>query len=308
MTAPTITDEVLTAFAETIGADGPVAVEGRRTRWALGGELAANTRLVSAPAGVVAYQPAEMTVRVRAGTPVAELDAALAEHGQRSALPARGGTVGGALAVGENDLCTLGRGSVRSAVLEIRYVSGEGELVTGGGPVVKNVSGFNLPKLMVGSLGSLGLFAEAVLRTNPIPQVGRWLAAARVDPTEVFDALLRPSAVLWDGTSTWVLLEGHLPDVEAEADALERLASFREVDGPPALPPHRWRLPPAAITTLDTAATGSFVASIGVGTTWAEHAQPPQRPDRTSLEIEDRMKALFDPAGRLNPGRRPGRG
>ena len=106
-----------------------------------------------------------MVVTVRAGTTVAELHETLAAAGQTSALPDRGGTVGGAVAVGENRLDRLGRGSARRR-LQVRYVSAEGEIVTGGGPVVKNVSGFNLPKLIVGSLGTLGLIAEVVLRTN----------------------------------------------------------------------------------------------------------------------------------------------
>src|SRR4051812_7469403 len=104
-----------------------------------------------------------MTVRVRVGTTVAELHEALRAHGQRSALPERGGTVGGAIAVGHNDLHVLGRGRVRDAVLQLRYVSADGRLITGGGTTVKNVSGFDLPRLMVGALGTLGVLAEAVL-------------------------------------------------------------------------------------------------------------------------------------------------
>ena len=82
-----------------------------------------------------------MTILVRAGTTVADLHATLAEHGQRTGLPERGGTIGGALAVGENHLCALGRGRVREALLQVRYVSAEGRIVTSGGPTVKNVSG-----------------------------------------------------------------------------------------------------------------------------------------------------------------------
>ena len=149
---------------------------------------------------------------------------------------------GGAVAVGENRLDRLGRGSARDAVLQVRYVSAEGEIVTGGGPVVKNVSGFNLPKLIVGSLGTLGLIAEVVLRTNPLPPVQRWIRAERVDPRDIRDALLRPGAVLWDGTSSWALVEGHEVDVDAEVDKLATLADIADVDGPPELPPHRWFL------------------------------------------------------------------
>ena len=242
MSTLTSADQALHEFAALVGADDPIAVEGKRTRWHLGGPLDESARLVKAPTGIVDYQPSEMVVTVRAGTTVAELHETLAAAGQTSALPDRGGTVGGAVAVGENRLDRLGRGSARDAVLQVRYVSAEGEIVTGGGPVVKNVSGFNLPKLIVGSLGTLGLIAEVVLRTNPLPPVQRWIRAERVDPRDIRDALLRPGAVLWDGTSSWALVEGHEVDVDAEVDKLASLADIADVDGPPELPPHRWLL------------------------------------------------------------------
>src|SRR4051812_14537728 len=165
----TVVDEVLQEFAAQVGESGPVAIEGSRTRWSVGGELASGTRLLRAPAGILEHIPDEMTVRVRVGTTVAELHRVLAEAGQHTALPDRGGTVGGALAVGENDVRVLGRGWIRQSLLQVRYVSAEGRVVKGGGPTVKNVSGFDLPRLMVGSLGTLGLLAEVILRTNPIP-------------------------------------------------------------------------------------------------------------------------------------------
>ena len=160
-----------------------------------------------------------MTVTVRAGTPVAELHAELEAKGQRTALPERGGTVGGALVVGENDICALGKGRVRESLLQVRYVSAEGRVVTSGGPTVKNVSGFDLPRLIVGSLGTLGLVAEATLRTNPIPPTTRWLRAEAVDTAAVLGAVLAPGAVLTDGTHTWVEIAGHGPDVAVEADS-----------------------------------------------------------------------------------------
>lgn len=116
-------DPVLAEFAAEVGADGPVAVAGGRTRWTVGGPLDPGARVLSAPTGVVDYKPEEMTIQVRTGTTVAELDETLAAKGQRCALPDRGGTIGGALATGENDHRALGRGLVRHAVLQVRYVS-----------------------------------------------------------------------------------------------------------------------------------------------------------------------------------------
>lgn len=306
MTALATTDPVLRAFADMVGDTDPIAVQGGGTRWHLGGVLHESARLVEAPTGIVDYQPSEMIAVVRAGTLVADLHATLREAGQTSALPDRGGTVGGAIAVGENRLDRLGRGSVRDAVLQVRYVAADGQLVTGGGPVVKNVSGFNLPKLLVGSLGTLGLIAEVVIRTNPLPPVQRWIRAEKVDPRDLRDVLLRPGAVLWDGTSSWALVEGHEVDVAAECERLRAVADLVDVDGPPDLPPYRWNLSPTDAAHVDRDIDGSFIASIGVGTVWADQAQGSRDADPVAAQISQRAKDLFDPSGRLNPGRRPG--
>lgn len=303
--APVITDETLLAFAAEVGAAGPVAVEGARTRWERGGAIVEDTRLVRAPRGIVAYDPAEMTVQVRVGTPVTELHAELAAAGQRTALPDRGGSVGGALAVGEDDVCVLGVGRVRTALLQLRYVSAEGRLVTAGGPTVKNVSGFDLPRLMVGSLGTLGLFAEAIVRTNPIPEVSAWFVSDDADAFIARDVLFRPSAVLWDGARTWIAIEGHAADVAAQRQALAAAGSFVAAEGPPRLPPHRWSLRRSELRHLDDVALGGYVASVGTGTVFAQRRQPAAAPDPAVTQLAARAKALFDPDGRLNPGRDP---
>lgn len=299
-------DPVLHGFAEEIGAEGPVAVVGGRTRWELGGTSPAGTRLVAAPAGIVAYAPSEMTVQVRAGTTVAALAAELAERGQRVALPDRGGTVGGAVAVGENPEDVLGRGRLRDAVLQVRYVSAEGRLVTGGGPVVKNVTGYNLPKVMTGSLGTLGLLAEFVLRTNPVPEATRWLVASGVDPRVVFDSLHAVGEVLWDGDTVWVRLEGHGRDLDDETRMLAGIAGFTEVDGPPSRPPHRWSLTPSAALERPTGAEGRVLVSVGVGLAWCDTPAPVRSVDPAVAAVAARLKSGFDPGGRLNPGRTVG--
>jgi glycolate oxidase FAD binding subunit len=245
---------------------------------------------------------------------VADLVAALAESGQRCALPERGGTVGGAVAVGEHHDELLGRGTLRASVLEVRYVAADGRLVRGGGPTVKNVTGFDLPRLITGSLGTIGLVAEVVLRTNPVPAERRWIRAGGVDPFVVRDLLLRPGAILWDGRATTVLLEGYGPDVDADARRLAALGDVTDVEGPPHLPAQRWSLAPAdlrhaATLTSSTGAVSngasSFVASIGTGTLWADVAQPARLVDSGAAIVAARVKANFDPTGRLNPGRDP---
>ena len=307
MSSLTSTDRLLHAFVDEVGSEGPVAVTGKQTRWSIGGSPTEGTRFVDAPAGIVDYRPAEMTVVVRAGTTVVELEATLGEAGQRTALPQRGGTVGGAVAVGESHLEALGRGPMRNGVLQVRYVSSEGQLVTGGGPTVKNVSGFNLPKLLTGSLGTLGLIGELILRTNPIPPTRQWFRTEAIRAREVFDTARAAACILTDGESTHVLLEGHGIDVAAEVARLEILGDLTAVDAPPELPPHRWSLAPAELPGLDETSRhpDPFVASVGVGMMYTNSPQPQRPLDPATKVVGDRMKALFDPTGRLNPGRNP---
>jgi FAD/FMN-containing dehydrogenase len=303
----------LEAFAAEVGGAGagPVTAVGGRTQWSVGGAPASEVREVRAPEGVVELVPAEMTVRVRAGTTVADLDRALAEAGQTVALPDwPGATVGGVLAVGRSGVRRLGWGPVRDTVLEARFVTAEGRLVKAGGPTVKNVSGYDLCRLLVGSLGTIGLLGEVVLRTRPVPSASRWLrgSAPEADPFAVERTLYRPNAVLWDGATTWALLEGHAADVDAQADLAGTLGLH------PCQPqlrpdlgalPHRRSLPPHELAATDLGPAGSFVAEVGVGI--VHQAAPPEaRPLPPPLAgLHRRVKAAFDPGGRLNPGRDP---
>ena len=294
------------AFAAEVGPAeaGPVAAEGGRTQWTAGVvdlDAADAARPVRAPAGVVAVEAADMTVRAGAGTLVTDLDAALDEVGQAVALPSwPGATVGGVLAVGHSGLRRLGWGPVRDTLLEVRYVSAEGRAIKAGGPTVKNVSGFDLCRLLVGSLGTLGLLAEVVLRTRPAPAAERWLAG-EVDPFALLRRLHRPAAVLWDGTTTWVLLDGHPADVEAEA----AVAGLPDAPGPPDLPAHRWSLRPSELAGLAGDGSGPFVAEVGVGVVHRSSPAPGRPVDAAVAGLHRRLKSVFDPTGRLGPGRDP---
>jgi glycolate oxidase FAD binding subunit len=299
--------DALAAFAAAVGPAeaGPVVAVGGRTQWDVGVvDPAPIAREVTPPAGIVALEAADMTVRVRAGTTVTELDAALAAVGQTVALPPwPGATVGGVLAVGHSGVRQLGWGPVRDVLLEARVVSAEGRLIKAGGPTVKNVSGYDLCRLLVGSLGTLGLIGEVVLRTRPLPAAERWLAG-HADPFALVAQLYRPASVLWDGTTSWVLLDGHPSDVDAEA----ALTGLTEVAAPPDLPPHRWSLRPSELPALSMApegAPGRFVAEVGTGVVHADVPAPPRPVDRHVADLHRRLKAAFDPTGRLNPGHDP---
>jgi len=282
----------LTPFADEVGAAGPVTIVGAATR----GGAVPGVRHVSAPAGVDWIEPAEMTVCCGAGTTVADLDEALSSDGQSVAIPPTG-TVGGALSVGASGIRRLGYGPVRDTLLQARYVSSAGEVVTAGGPTVKNVSGFDLCRLLVGARGTLGFLGEVILRTRPRSNHEQWFTLDHdpfADPSELLAALYRPVSVLWNGSRYWVLLDGHPGDVAEEASRVGLVAAEA-----PSLPAGgRWSVPPAQVASL----TGEFVAEVGVGI--VHHSQPPpQRPvDPVVAALTQQVKDRFDPSGRLNPG------
>lgn len=281
----------LNDFADEVGSAGPVTIAGLATR---GGPVD-DVRTVMAPVGVVGFTPDEMTVRCGAGTSMEELVSVLADAGQTVAIPPTG-TVGGALAVGQSGLRRLGYGPLRDVLLQARYVSAAGEIVKAGGPTVKNVSGFDLCRLLVGSHGTLGFLGEVILRTRPVAAFEQWFGS-RTDPLALLRELYRPTSILWDGDQSWILLEGHPDDVDAQAAAHGLTPS----DPPAVLPTGgRWSLPPSELKTL--VGSGRFIAEIGVGVVHHEHPAPPPRTDPPVVELHRRLKARFDPTGRLNPG------
>jgi glycolate oxidase FAD binding subunit len=281
----------LNDFAEEIGAEGPVTIAGLATR---GGPVD-GVRTVMAPVGIGRFTPDEMTVECGAGTSMEELVDALAGAGQTVAIPPSG-TVGGALAVGHSGVRRLGYGPVRDTLLQARYVNAAGEVVKAGGPTVKNVSGFDLCRLLVGSRGTLGFLGDVILRTRPVAPHEQWFTST-AEPEHLLGALYRPVSILWDGDTAWVLLCGHADDVVEQADRHGLVAG----DPPPTLPTGgRWSVPPREIASL--VGTGRFVAEIGVGIVHHEHPAPERSVDPVVVELHRRLKARFDPAGRLNPG------
>ncbi|MDM0002537.1 glycolate oxidase subunit GlcE [Variovorax sp. J22P240] len=122
--------------------------------------------------GITSYEPSELVVTARAGTPLAELEAALADKGQCLAFePPRfgaAGTVGGMVAAGLSGPSRASVGSVRDYVLGATLVNGRGEVLTFGGQVMKNVAGYDVSRVLAGSLGVLGLIAEVSLKVLPV--------------------------------------------------------------------------------------------------------------------------------------------
>ncbi|WP_313563184.1 glycolate oxidase subunit GlcE, partial [Diaphorobacter nitroreducens] len=124
-------------------------------------------------AGIVSYEPSELVVTALAGTPLAELEALLARHGQ--SLPfepprfAEGGTVGGMVAAGLSGPARASVGAVRDYVLGVEIINGRGELLRFGGQVMKNVAGYDVSRLMAGAWGQLGVITEVSLKVLPVP-------------------------------------------------------------------------------------------------------------------------------------------
>ena len=135
---------------------------------------------LSGLSGLVEYEPAEFTFTAQAGTPVAEIQAVLAKEGQYlpfdPPLAAAGATLGGIVATGTSGAGRVRYGGVRDFLIGTRFVDGRGELLRGGGKVVKNAAGFDYPKLLVGSLGRLGILTEVTFKVFPEPPAYATLA------------------------------------------------------------------------------------------------------------------------------------
>jgi glycolate oxidase FAD binding subunit len=169
--------DALTAFAEAIRA---AAAGGRSLRLRGGGtkdfygqSLAGEVLDLRAHAGIVAYDPTELVITARGGTPLAEIEAALTAERQMLAFePPRfgdGATLGGVVAAGLSGPRRAAAGPLRDFVLGVRIMDGRGDELEFGGRVMKNVAGYDVSRLMAGALGTLGVLLEVSLKVLPLP-------------------------------------------------------------------------------------------------------------------------------------------
>jgi glycolate oxidase FAD binding subunit len=211
--------------------------------------------------GIVDYDPAEMVMTVKAGTPVAEVEAALAANRQMMAfepmdhrgIMATSGepTIGGVFAANVSGPRRFVAGAARDSLLGIRFVNGSGELLRAGGRVMKNVTGLDLVKLLAGSHGTLGFLTEVTFRVLPVPQTvetivisglddetaAKAMAAAMALPVEVSGAAHLPQTVralfidgaLQENEATVLRLEGLAASVTVRA---EKLVAVMQAFGP----------------------------------------------------------------------------
>lgn len=172
-------------------AEAPFAIEGQGSKRAMLRPVqAAATLSTRNLTGITLHRPTELIISARAGTPVAEVEAALAEKGQMliAEPPAFGGifghgvpTIGGAVAAGISGPRRITGGAMRDHVMGVRFVNGMGEVLRSGGRVLKNVTGLDLCKLLTGSHGTLGIITEVTLKVLPRPEATATLAITVAD-------------------------------------------------------------------------------------------------------------------------------
>ena len=222
--AETIRGRVRAAFES----GAPLAIEGGGTKRFLGRTPAGEPLAVAGHHGIVRHEPSELVLTVRAGTPVAETQAALAEHGQWLPFdPPRHGdasTIGGVVACALSGPTRPWTGAVRDFVLGTRVVNGRGDLLSFGGEVMKNVAGYDVSRLMAGALGTLGVILEVSFKLLPRPSCDR----TRVCELAAGEAIRRltewarsPLPILGachDGERLHVRLAGAEPAVDEAAE------------------------------------------------------------------------------------------
>jgi glycolate oxidase FAD binding subunit len=216
----------------------PLAIQGGGTR---GVSLNGDALGTSGLSGIELYEPGALTIVVKAGTPVAEVDAALATERQRIAfepMDHRGllgttgtPTMGGLVAANVSGPRRIQAGAARDFALGVRFVDGRGEIIKNGGRVMKNVTGYDLVKLMSGSHGSLGVLSEVSLKVLPMPETEATLLVHGLDNDHAVQAMAAALGSPFDVTGA-----AHDPDASVtlirvegfEASVAYRIEKLRE--------------------------------------------------------------------------------
>ncbi len=231
-------------------ASGPLDIIGGGTRIAVGGGAALSTAALT---GITEYDPGALTMTARAGTPLDEIEARLATEGQRlafepmdarallgtGAAPRPGGTgaptVGGMVAANASGPRRIQAGACRDALLGVRFIDGQGTIIRNGGRVMKNVTGYDLVRLLAGSMGTLGALSEVTLKLAPRPEAQTTLALRGLEDVRAVAALAAglsspwevSGAAHWPGQGTFLRIEGFAQAVERRAGLLaDWLAPF----------------------------------------------------------------------------------
>jgi glycolate oxidase FAD binding subunit len=230
---PETADDVLQAIAWAAGEETPLEVCGRGTKAGIGRPVQAEYTLdLSALTGVTLYEPDELVLSARAGTPLAEIEALLSENNQQldfepmdygliHGTEIGGGTIGGVLAANLSGPRRLKAGAARDHILGISAVSGRGETFKSGGRVVKNVTGYDLSKGLAGSWGTLAAITDVTFKVLPRAETSATVLVTGLDDRQAVDVMCAAM-----GSSCEISGAAHLP-----ADAAGRLSELAGAGG-----------------------------------------------------------------------------
>lgn len=217
-------DTIVSALKAAHDSRSPVRIRGGGSKDFYGGMLAGEVLDVSGYRGVLDYEPTELFISARGGTPLAEIEAVLAGQGQMLACePPRfgGATLGGCVAAGLSGPRRQQVGAVRDFVLGVKLIDGTGQTLVFGGQVMKNVAGYDVSRLLAGSLGTLGVLAEVTLKVLPRP-VAELTLVFELGEAETIERLnhwggqpLPISASFWHQGRLWLRLSGAAAAVAA---------------------------------------------------------------------------------------------
>ena len=219
--APSTPADLAALLAEASAAGLRVLVWGGGSHQGLGNRVQPDLVISTSQLNrLIAWEPDDMTVVIEGGMSVAALEANLASRGQTAILPEIAGeaTVGGVLAAGISGYRRARYGPTRDRILEVTVVTGDGRIVKAGGRVVKNVTGYDFPRLVVGSFGALGVIVSACLKLWPLPAASATVTLG--DPATA-RVVYRPLAVLADLHETRIFLAGTEAEVDSQTARLE---------------------------------------------------------------------------------------
>ncbi|MCP4306556.1 MAG: FAD-binding oxidoreductase [bacterium] len=340
--APTLAEEAAAVFRFASEYGLRVLLWGSGAHQAMGNLVTPDLIMTTAALDqVVDWQPEDLTVVVQPGVLIVDLEAKLEQQGQTAILPESPGvsTVGGTIAAGLSGWRRLRYGPTRDRMLEVRLATGDGRVVRGGGRLVKNVTGYDLPRLVTGSFGSLGLISEVCLKLWPLTTERAMVHVD--DPAAALAASYRPDAVIESNDLATVYLAGSAEEIAAQASAIggEPSAGHHWPDPLPGRTEAVIRVPASAVSAIVAMIRPlgvAFQAAHGVGeirfvadgivdeigalrktaeslggalvvarapddSTIERWGSPPG-----SIELQRRVKAAFDPRGAANAGILPG--
>lgn len=228
--------DVAAVVAEAAAAKTTLTIEGGGSKRHLGRLVPPSDVLkMSALSGIVSYEPEELVITVRAGTPLSEIENALAEKNQCLAFepaswsfdPEAAPTIGGTVAAGVAGSRRVALGGARDHLIGFRAVNGSGEIFKAGGKVVKNVTGYDLPKLAAGSFGTLFAMTELTLRTYPHARTPVTLIAADLDAEAALALLRRAVGSHFEATGFCYLPRQAIERMRLSIDAHESATLIR---------------------------------------------------------------------------------